>query len=132
MSARSRIALATAAAVLGTGLAAASADQATASPHAGSTGSVDATARWHVKTLHSPRDLTADVGKTWHKDGRGGYNGHLKWAGAWGHPSVQMRVNWESGRRTQKKMKFGKTYVYRGAWSVYMRACDSTGCGKWW
>lgn len=26
----------------------------------------------------------------------------------------------------------GKKYTYKGARSVYMRACDSSGCAGWW
>ncbi|WP_171908807.1 hypothetical protein [Streptomyces nanshensis] len=46
--------------------------------------------------------------------------------------SVQRKVYWESGRVTHKKMKFGKDYPYRGARSVYMRACDNVSCSRWW
>ncbi len=89
--------------------------------------------KYRVKTLYTPtKGLSADVGKWWKKDGHGGYDGHLKWAGADAHVSVQMKIYWESGRVTQKYMKFGKNYPYRGALRVYMRACDNVSCSRWW
>lgn len=82
--------------------------------------------------LWSPKGRNIGVYKSWKCDGHGGYNGTFyDWKaedGVW----TQMRVNWESGRVEQKKMKFGKKYTYKGARSVYMRACDSSGCAGWW
>lgn len=85
-----------------------------------------------VGELWSPQGRNIGVEKTWKCDGHGGYNGTFRWWKAEDHVWAQMRVNWESGRRTQKKMKFGKLYTYKGAKSVYMRACDSSGCAGWW
>ncbi|MFB9836051.1 hypothetical protein [Actinoallomurus acaciae] len=82
--------------------------------------------------LWSPKGRNIGVYKSWKCDGHGGYNGTFyDWKadnGVW----TQMRVHWESGRLEQKKMKFGKHYTYKGAYSVYLRACDSSGCAGWW
>ncbi|WP_280701181.1 hypothetical protein [Kitasatospora sp. GP82] len=82
--------------------------------------------------LWSPKGLNVGVWKTWNSDGHGGYSGQFQWVksdnGVW----VQMRITWESGRLEQKNMTFGKLYSYNGAYDVYMRACDSSGCGGWW
>ncbi|MEV5009845.1 hypothetical protein ACIQFZ_21480 [Streptomyces sp. NPDC093064] len=85
-----------------------------------------------VGELWSPKGRNIGVEKNWKCDGHGGYNGKFRWwkseDGVW----AQMLIKWESGRREQKKMKFGKLYTYKGAYGVYMRACDSSGCGGWW
>ncbi|MGW3511597.1 hypothetical protein [Streptomyces sp. NPDC000994] len=85
-----------------------------------------------VGELWSPKGRNIGVEKNWKCDGHGGYNGKFRWwksdDGVW----AQMLIKWESGRREQKKMKFGKQYTYKGAYGVYMRACDSSGCGGWW
>ncbi|MFC4055315.1 hypothetical protein ACFOY4_36980 [Actinomadura syzygii] len=84
--------------------------------------------------LWSPRGLNVGVDKKWRCDGRGGYNGSFFWGKRDDHVWVVYRINWESGRRTQKKMVWRrkKPYTYKGARSVYLRACDSSGCGRWW
>jgi hypothetical protein len=82
--------------------------------------------------IWSPKDRGIAVEKWWKCDGHGGYNGKLRWWGTEDGASAEMRINWESGRRTQKHMTLGKVYTYKGARSVYIRACDSSGCGGWW
>jgi hypothetical protein len=82
--------------------------------------------------LWSPAGRNIGATKTWKCDGHGGYNGNFQWVKADDNVWAEMLVNWESGRTEHKKMTFGKKYTYKGAYSVYIRACDSTGCGGWW
>lgn len=83
--------------------------------------------------LWSPAGLGVSIWKTWNSDGNGGYSGKFEWdsrqtSGVW----AEMQVSWESGSLERKTMILGHVYSYNGAYSVYMRACDSSGCGGWW
>ncbi|MFD9691570.1 hypothetical protein ACFXPX_05330 [Kitasatospora sp. NPDC059146] len=82
--------------------------------------------------LWSPKGFKAGVEKSWTGDGHKGYNGQFAWLTRSGSVWVEVRISWESGGLEQKKVTFGKQYSYKGAYEVYLRACDSSGCGGWW
>ncbi|MFJ9469268.1 hypothetical protein [Streptomyces caniferus] len=76
------------------------------------------------------------VWKTWYHHRGGGYDGHF---GATSVPRgtyAFAEINWNSGRHTIVPVKVHTTHVYRGAKSVYLRACvwerNNLWCGSPW